>query len=373
LPHPIERSDVPVLQGLREPHSVGILDVENGRVITRLMPELQQELELLEVTENWAETKLITWLDRNIPHPDLPATETTVWLFAVVRELQQQGHSLGGLVRDRFVLRRVIEQRLAVLRQQAQRSHFQELLFTTTGAHRIHVGADHSFEFDPYGYPARWICPRSEEFRKHYYEKVGELKDRGEEFECAQRIDLLPQVAWWVRNLSRQPEFSFWLQTSSDRFYPDFVCRLSDGRVLVVEYKNEKDWSDDDNREKRALGELWAERSEGQCLFFMPRGRSDVPRLAELVLPFEKERLFDLVEDTPAPRAPQNTVAPKLLRELTRVRVRSAKPAEGVNAGEKGTIVHVYPKGGYEVEFTSNRARPAVVTVHADDVEALDT
>ena len=34
----------------------------------------------------------------------------------------------------------------------------------------------------------------------------------------------------------RQPN-SFWLQTSSDKFYPDFVALLNDGRVLVVEYK----------------------------------------------------------------------------------------------------------------------------------------
>jgi len=30
---------------------------------------------------------------------------------------------------------------------------------------------------------------------------------------------------------------SFWLQTSTDKFYPDFVCKLKDGRVVVVEYK----------------------------------------------------------------------------------------------------------------------------------------
>jgi type III restriction enzyme len=65
---------------------------------------------------------------------------------------------------------------------------------------------------------------------------------------------------------------SFWLQTATDKFYPDFVCLLKDGRILIVEYKNVKDWSNDDNKEKRALGELWAERSGGKCLFVMPKG-----------------------------------------------------------------------------------------------------
>jgi len=69
---------------------------------------------------------------------------------------------------------------------------------------------------------------------------------------------------------------SFWLQTSTDKFYPDFVCLLADGRILVVEYKNATDWSNDDSKEKRALGELWAERSGGTCVFYMPKGSKDV-------------------------------------------------------------------------------------------------
>lgn len=286
LPHPVTDADIPPLAGLRSPHSTGILDVEDGRVITRQMPELQRELELLEVHENWTQNRLITWLDRNIPHPDLPAEETTVWLYGIIRALQEQrGQRLGEIVRDRFILRRALEQRMKALRQEAERGHFNELLFAPDAAERLRVGAEHSFEFDRYGYPARWTCPRSDEFRKHYYEKVGELKDEGEEFRCAQYIDSLAPVAWWVRNLERKELSSFWLQTSTDRFYPDFVCELTDRRILVVEYKNETDWTNDDNKEKRDLGELWEERSAGRCLFFMPRGPGELARIADIVAP----------------------------------------------------------------------------------------
>jgi type III restriction enzyme len=41
----------------------------------------------------------------------------------------------------------------------------------------------------------------------------------------------------------------------------------------VVEYKAAKDWSNDDSKEKRMIGELWAERSKGRCLFIMPKGK----------------------------------------------------------------------------------------------------
>ncbi|HEY9172376.1 MAG TPA: hypothetical protein VI136_08845 [Verrucomicrobiae bacterium] len=104
------------------------------------------------------------------------------------------------------------------------------------------------------------------------------MKTDGEEFDCAVFLDGLPEVKFWVRNLSGpgRETTSFWLQTSTDKFYPDFVCLLTDGRILVVEYKNATDWSNDDNKEKRALGELWAERSSGACVFHMPKGSGDV-------------------------------------------------------------------------------------------------
>ena len=80
-----------------------------------------------------------------------------------------------------------------------------------------------------------------------------------------------PHPGWWPRERFG-PESAFWLQTSSDKFYPDFVAMLDDGRILIVEYKGEHLWSNDDSKEKRAIGELWADRSDGKCLFLMPKG-----------------------------------------------------------------------------------------------------
>jgi type III restriction enzyme len=108
---------------------------------------------------------------------------------------------------------------------------------------------------------------------KHYYSRVGELEQAGEEFLGAQTLDQMNEVEFWVWNLKRQEKFSFWLQTSTDKFYPDFVCKLKDGRYLAVEYKGADRWSNDDSKEKRCPGELWALKSGGQCLFVMPKGK----------------------------------------------------------------------------------------------------
>ena len=48
--------------------------------------------------------------------------------------------------------------------------------------------------------------------------------------------------------------------------------KVTDGRILVVEYKGLHLWSNDDSKEKRAVGDLWAARSKGTCLFVMPNG-----------------------------------------------------------------------------------------------------
>jgi len=90
------------------------------------------------------------------------------------------------------------------------------------------------------------------------------LKGKGEEFECACAISALKEVKQWVRNLAIQPRASFWLPTATDRFYPDFVAELYDGRILVVEYKGEGYKTNDDSKEKCQIGQLWEKKSNGR-------------------------------------------------------------------------------------------------------------
>jgi type III restriction enzyme len=84
-------------------------------------------------------------------------------------------------------------------------------------------------------------------------------------------LDRLPEVKHWVRNLAGQgrEHSSLWLQTRTDRFYPDFVAALDDGRMFAVEYKGDAYRSNDDSKEKDTLGHLWADRSGGRTVFLM--------------------------------------------------------------------------------------------------------
>ena len=83
----------------------------------------------------------------------------------------------------------------------------------------------------------------------------------GEEIICAQCIDSNAKVETWIRNIEREPEYSFWLPTHKDKFYPDFVVRLIDGTYAAIEYKGEQLIDSTDTKEKTMLGEIWANKS----------------------------------------------------------------------------------------------------------------
>ena len=128
----------------------------------------------------------------------------------------------------------------------------------------------YSFEFKPGLYPARApFYSGRYKFNKHYYPIIEDLKVDGEEFLCAQAIDANTKVQHWVRNLVDRRQASFRLPLAKGWFYPDFVAELEDSRLFVIEYKGEPYKTNDDSREKNAVGRLWAEKSGGKCLFLM--------------------------------------------------------------------------------------------------------
>jgi type III restriction enzyme len=138
------------------------------------------------------------------------------------------------------------------------------------------VSDERTINFKTMGYEPSRVYEGGFQFQKHYFgPKPGELTEKTadgqitEEFRCAQDLDGLPEVRFWVRNLARKPT-SFRLQTSKDWFYPDFLCQLKGERVLAIEYKGKHLFDGVDAEEKRAVGAVWASRSGGRCQFVMP-------------------------------------------------------------------------------------------------------
>jgi type III restriction enzyme len=197
--------------------------------------------------------------------------------------MHDKGLSLTALVRARFQLADAIKAVVERLRRLAMRKGFQGRLFEMS-VPKQEEAAHYSFTFDPCKYPARNTYQGSYDFAPHFYQAIHDLREKtaagktAEEFRCAMAIDVHPKVRHWVRNIERQPQCSFWLPTASDYFYPDFVAELTDGRVLVVEYKGTPYKTNDDSKEKIQVGHQWKKSSDGRCLFLFAVETDDIGR-----------------------------------------------------------------------------------------------
>jgi len=253
---------------------MGEIDITSaGRLaVTSLVMGAHEQISLLDAESGWTVAGLAIWLDRQIAHPDISQSEASLFMHRTLTSLlESRGLGLEHLARQKYRLARAIEAKIDSLRRAHHVQAYQAVLFGSA-SDSIEVSHELCLTYDEGHYSPSWYYEGSYQFQKHLFPIIGELRPEGEEFECAVHLDLLPNVKAWVRNLERRPETSFWLQTPTDRFYPDFVILLNDGRVAVVEYKGAHLWSNDDSREKRAIGELWADKSGGTCLFVMPKG-----------------------------------------------------------------------------------------------------
>lgn len=245
-----------------------LVDVERGQVRVQQV-EAGFGLDLDAAREGVSRDEVIRALDRRVRREDVLQPDMIAWLGRMIDALEARGVTLTHMARHINGLADAVAARLKALSEAGRAEAFQTCLFGP--AARPSLADFQAFSYDPDAYPARWSFGGRWIFGKHFYALPGELDDdiRTEETTCAIELDSLAEVKWWVRNLERQPEASFWLPTSTDRFYPDFVAELTDGRMLVVEYKGAHLFGNADSKEKRDIGAAWAGASKGRCKFAM--------------------------------------------------------------------------------------------------------
>lgn len=241
---------------------------------------LDSQLALFGCETGWTVNDLIYWLDRNLPFPYSERDRKVAWIGAALDYLlEQRGFTLEELAYRKFRLRGALQRKLAAGLIEAKQRVFDALF---ADEERFAMRDDYSIVLEQgryaYDYPYTGLIP----LERHFFPVIGNLKNSGEEFECAEFIaNRLPGVEWWVRNVERKPT-SFWLQTDSDRFYPDFLVQMENGPLLVVEYKGAHISDNSDSREKRRVGDLWVRRSGGRCQFVWVENRQweDIRRVS---------------------------------------------------------------------------------------------
>ena len=277
--------DLPTAHATPEPDSLrslhlgdsvrdgGTIDIDDGKVKVRFMAELQKDLGLAYRPEHWTEAKLAAWICRNLPDPYTTHASKNAFVSAWLGKLLfLDGYDLARANRQKFLIRQLIEAQIKHLRKAAVRQAYQQTLFGDERADRVKVDGSYSFEFHPDTYaPDRDYDGRFGEadFQHHYYPRIGDF-DSKEEYLCACELEKWAargRIEFWVRNLVRKPCSSFFLQTAEGRFYPDFVCRLPDKTIMVVEYKGADRYAA--AKVDRDIGDLWAEMSHGRCRFAM--------------------------------------------------------------------------------------------------------
>ena len=253
----------------------GLIDIDSkGNAITYAPSVVQEELKSIIVSSTMDKDGLIQWLVRESRHQSISYAQTIVFISNLVENLiSSRSLQVEHLVFMRFRLKAAVKEKIKQHYFEAKRKGFQELLFTEPGVvkeslSKFSLGEDFIF---PETYPVTNPYTGSFRYSKHFYSQIGDMNN--EEAECALNIDSNSNVEFWVRNLERQEFHSFWLQTSTDKFYPDFIVKLKDDSIAIVEYKNTTLYSTDDSKEKRQIGDFYANLSGGRIRFNMLCGK----------------------------------------------------------------------------------------------------
>lgn len=255
---------------IRETARTFEIDLDGNRITRQYVEEVEQ-VDLDVTVEGWTPEALAIWLDRQVRQPDIHQTVLLRWLRDLLNYLTAtRNMHISALMRCKFILARKIRDKIASIRQEERNKAYSAFLFRPESKTIASFDSTFSFKegmyWDQRRYRGKWK-PRNH-FLGPDNIPAFDGAEGGEESQCAEVIDSLPGIRFWIRNVSRHPN-SFWLPTSSDKFYPDFVADLEDGRILVVEYKGEMIADNSDTNEKRTIGLLWEKATAGRGLFIV--------------------------------------------------------------------------------------------------------
>ena len=245
------------------------IDLDGDSLMVRHSDQSDQ-LMLDVPVDGWTEAGLVNLLARQVRQSDsaIGHSEMIAWLSDVIRHLTgARAIPLAALMRCRFILARKLREKIAAIRAEVRKGVYQQCLFAPDA--KPEVSFDNGFRFHDEMF-AGVPCYRGTKYRfsNHYlgWDRVPAFDgtEDGEEFKAAQQLDSIGEVEFWVRNVAKHPD-AFWFPLAGGRTYPDFVAKLKDGRLLVVEYKGAHLVAD--SLEKQTVGHLWQQASDGKGVY----------------------------------------------------------------------------------------------------------
>jgi type III restriction enzyme len=246
----------------RRDEEVVVIDVEGEKLVySRSTQETPQLTGLATPDDADIEVSLVQWLTRECRDRWIPDAEMQPWIAGLIGKLlEREGVTVRTLIEWQHQIAARIRWKVAEIHKLERSNAHQIMLFD--GLAKLTYDAAAVVRFDDQVYRTVPTQPiGAMRFQRHLLGADraplldGDLS--GDEFQCAWSLDSLAEVDVWVRNVAKHPD-SFWLPRVGGRFYPDFVARLNDGRVFVVEYKGDHLVGAPEAREKDRIGKLWA-------------------------------------------------------------------------------------------------------------------
>lgn len=230
------------------------------------------------------EATLVQWLERECRAQDIPPEELRGWIAAVVVDLlTRRDIHIRTLIEWQHTIAARLRWKLDEIRSAERTRARQAVLFGDDAAPRYDPAKVIRFDKSVYA-NVPTTSTGAIRFDKHLLgaDRVPLLDSNvgGDEFTCAVELNSLSEVDVWVRNVAKHPD-SFWLPRLTHRFYPDFVARLNDSRIFVVEYKGEHLVTADEAREKNILGRLWA-KTTGNVFLMVERAKHGLSPLQQM-------------------------------------------------------------------------------------------
>jgi type III restriction enzyme len=242
-----------------------------------------QLLPFMADVDVWTEANLIYWLDASLKQDDIPQSNMVFWLNNVIQYLTEKRKiPVSKLMIAKYALLNKLSSRIAEARKKARTASFE--LFQREGRKKIDF--DYPFSFTAGMYDGVPLYQGKYKFKNHFLGNdripAFDRNEDGEECECAKAIDSCSAIVYWLRNVSRHPA-SFRLPTPTDNFYPDFIAKLKDNRILVIEYKGEHLADNQDTKDKILIGEFWEKYTKRKCLFLLAVKNKDGKDVAEQI------------------------------------------------------------------------------------------
>ncbi len=226
------------------------------------------QLELIGEGDDWSAVQLARWLDRELHRGDsflgLPLSESQPWLHRAVEYLvRDRGMSLPVVVRRRHALSELLRTKVADHGRLQVRRATEWLIRNEPDA--IETSREFAIKIEEENYRPSRCFQGGLRLGKHAFDLIFDMN--GEEAECAARINSHANVLRWIRNTEHETQGGFWLPKSPGKYFPDFIVELTNGIIVLVEYKMGKMSSDAEEQHKCAVGQLWEARSGGRARF----------------------------------------------------------------------------------------------------------